>query len=268
MSTAPITMSCCTATAWPQLEKNYTGKGKFTDMGGFEAYIVGNPGPKGMIFATDIFGPREGGGRNQMIADQLAELGFYVVVPDYFHKEYAEWPAGAKMPSGPGGADLMKWLGKWTWNGSVKAEMEKTCEFMAKQGVQEMGCLGFCWGVGPVLELGQMGKIKCGASVHPSMNLLGVCSSQKADAYTNVKIPLWMGPAQDDSKTVKPGGSWIQALEKNGGSCEAVEFKDQFHGFMGRAPIDNEVNFKAVSHCWDCLEAFFKKHLNPTAAKL
>merc|ERR1719230_631333 len=115
-----------------------------------------------MIFATDIFGPREGGGRNQLIADQLADLGFYVLVPDIFHKEYAEWPAGAKMPSGPGGADLMKWLQKTTWNGSAGAEFAKTHEYMTSQGVQEVGCLGFCWGVGPVLELAKQGKIKCG----------------------------------------------------------------------------------------------------------
>ena len=87
------------------------------------------------------------------IADQLADLGFYVLVPDYFHEEYAEWPAGAKMPTGPKGSDLMKWMQKYTWNGSVKAEIEKTCAYMTAQGVTDAGCLGFCWGIGPVLEL-------------------------------------------------------------------------------------------------------------------
>lgn len=255
-------MACCPPGSWPQLEKEHTGKGRFIDIGGgLEAYQVGT-GSKGVLFVTDIFGPREGGGRNQLIADQLAALGLYVLAPDYFKHDYAEWPAGSPMPTGSKGSDLMEWLQKYTWKEKVGKQTETAMAFLASEGVTDVAGLGFCWGVGPVLELALAGNVKCFASAHPSMNLLGVAAGHTEAEFKAIKVPMLMLPAIEEPASVKPGGDFIEAVKANGVESLSVDFTNQHHGFFGRAPLDDPQNAKDVEECFNLVARFFTKHLS------
>merc|ERR550514_2396347 len=111
----------------------------------------------------------------------------------------------------------MEWLEKYTWKARVAGETDRALCFMRRQGVKDVAALGLCWGLGPVLELALAEKVKCAASVHPSMMVLGMASEKTADDFKKIKVPLWMGPAKDDDPRTFPDGAWVKAINANGG---------------------------------------------------
>lgn len=144
---------------------------------------------------------------------------------------------------------------------------------MQRKGVTDICALGFCWGLGPVLELALEGKVKCGASVHPSMMVLGMASDRTAEEFKKIKVPLWLGPAKDDDPSIFPDGAFVKAVNAGGGKCESVLFEDQYHGFFSRAPLRDdatplgnwpvtaEASTKACEKCMECLTEFLEAHL-------
>ena len=152
------------------------------------------------------------------------------------------------MPTGSKGADLMSWLQKYTWKGTVGADTEQSVAFLASKGVKDVAVLGFCWGVGPALELALAGKVKCVASAHPSMNLLGLAAAHTEEQFKAVKVPILMLPAIEEPSSVKPGGDFIKAVQANGVECLSINFEKQHHGFFSRAPLDDPQN---VNFLWD-----------------
>ena len=58
-------------------------------------------GPKAVLFVNDIFGPRSGGGRQQLFCDELAKLGLTVLMPDYFRGESKSGRPSCDCPPPP-----------------------------------------------------------------------------------------------------------------------------------------------------------------------
>mmetsp|Transcript_14414 Transcript_14414/g.12229 ORF Transcript_14414/g.12229 Transcript_14414/m.12229 type:complete len:104 (+) Transcript_14414:41-352(+) len=72
---------CCPIGSEPQLAANYKSKGNEDKFGDLPVYLNGK-GDKWIIVTYDIFG--FDGGRTRLICDQLAGLGYNVILPDFY----------------------------------------------------------------------------------------------------------------------------------------------------------------------------------------
>ena len=85
-------MSCCPQGSLPSFKQGEpTLKGRVVKVEDLEIYVVGK-GEKCVIWNYDIHGFNSG--RTKQLADQLAESGFLVMIPDYFR---GGWQAGQKV---------------------------------------------------------------------------------------------------------------------------------------------------------------------------
>lgn len=83
----------------------------------------------------------------QLIADQFAANGYWVVMPDLFQGDAIEL-----NQLGGGDFDIMKWLtkggpeGKGHLPDTVDPIVEKTLAYMKEQGAKKIGAVGYCFG--------------------------------------------------------------------------------------------------------------------------
>lgn len=142
---------------------------------------------KAILILTDVFGPRFI--NTQLIADQFAELGYFVAVPDLFH--------GDALPADlPPNFDFPKWL-----NGppghlppGIDPVVDATIvELRTKYNVKKLGAAGYCFGAKYVVRhlRPDQGKIDVGYSAHPSFvdadelkDIKGPYSISAAGTYT------------------------------------------------------------------------------------
>jgi dienelactone hydrolase len=104
----------------------------------------------------------------QLIADQFAANGYYVVMPDLFQ--------GDPVKLNPAeGFDIMNWLqkggpeGKGHLPDSVDPIVEKTLAYMKEQGAKKIGAVGYCFGGKYVARFLAKGKgVDVGYTAHPS----------------------------------------------------------------------------------------------------
>lgn len=105
-----------------------------------EAYIAkpaDNSTKKAILIVTDVIG--HGFINAQLIADQFAANGYFVVMPDLFHGD----PVLLNRPSG---FDLMTWL-----QGHLAPTVDPIVESVVKElrmsGYGKIGAVGYCFGV-------------------------------------------------------------------------------------------------------------------------
>jgi dienelactone hydrolase len=106
----------------------------------------------------------------QLIADQFAANGYWVVMPDLFQGDAIEL-----NQLGGGDFDIMKWLtkggpeGKGHLPDSVDPIVEKTLAYMKEQGAKKIGAVGYCFGGKYVARFLAKGKgVDVGFTAHPS----------------------------------------------------------------------------------------------------
>jgi dienelactone hydrolase len=104
----------------------------------------------------------------QLIADQFAANGYYVVMPDLFQGD----PVKLNRPED---FDIMAWLqkggpeGKGHLPDSVDPIVEKTLAYMKEQGAKKIGAVGYCFGGKYVARFLAKGKgVDVGYTAHPS----------------------------------------------------------------------------------------------------
>jgi dienelactone hydrolase len=97
----------------------------------------------------------------QLLADQYAANGYFVVMPDLFHGD----PVKLNPPEG---FQVMEWLqGHLT---DVVDPVVDSCikEMKGKLGVKSMGAVGYCFGAKYVARFLNKGQIDAGFVAHPS----------------------------------------------------------------------------------------------------
>lgn len=104
----------------------------------------------------------------QLIADQFAANGYYVVMPDLFQGD----PVKLNRPEG---FDIMNWLqkggpeGKGHLPDQVDPIVEKTLAYVKEQGAKKIGAVGYCFGGKYVARFLAKGKgVDVGYTAHPS----------------------------------------------------------------------------------------------------
>ena len=134
----------CKAAGKPKLSQ-YKPKGKTTKLGDLEIYEIG-VGKRAIILLYDIFGWNSVSKNVFEFADLLAKNGFRVIMPDHFRGEpcnIADFPptsdlqkqAFASWKAGIGSTIVMR-----------KDIYERVLPHLYASNVNDVGCIGFCWG--------------------------------------------------------------------------------------------------------------------------
>lgn len=104
----------------------------------------------------------------QLIADQFAANGYFVVMPDLFQGD----PVKLNRPED---FDIMAWLqkggpeGKGHLPDQVDPIVEKTLAYVKEQGAKKIGAVGYCFGGKYVARFLAKGKgVDVGYTAHPS----------------------------------------------------------------------------------------------------
>lgn len=130
------------------------------------AYPESKQTENAVLILTDVIGHKFKNA--QLIADQFAANGYYVVMPDLFE--------GDPIPlNRPEGFDLMTWMTKGGPSGGhTKEQVDPIVEAVIKdmktnQGVKKIGAVGYCFGAKYVARFMTGGKgIDVGYMAHPS----------------------------------------------------------------------------------------------------
>jgi dienelactone hydrolase len=108
----------------------------------YVSYPADRSTKRAILLLTDVIGHRFINA--QLIADQLAANGYFVVMPDLFH--------GDPVPlNRPAGWDLMAWLNGPP--GHLLPRVEPVvkavfAEMKSSFGCERIGAIGYCFGVG------------------------------------------------------------------------------------------------------------------------
>jgi len=131
-----------------------------------------------VLILTDVIGHKFINA--QLIADQFAANGYYVVMPDLFHGD----PLQLNRPPN---FDFMKWRAGHG-NESVDPIVEAAIKELRKQGVKTIGGVGYCFGAKYVVRYLKPGEIDAGYIAHPSF--------VDADELKAIKGPLSIAAAR------------------------------------------------------------------------
>jgi len=183
--------TCC----YKGVKHEGTATGEFSQLGDFEIYTK-YPEDKstdlGILIITDVIGHRFINA--QLIADQFAANGYFVMMPDLFDKD--------PIPlNRPGDFDIQKWLGG-EYNEKKKAHLPPTVdpiidaclvEMRTKYNCKKIGAVGYCFGGKYVIRhlRPDAGKIDVGYTAHPSF--------VDADELKAIKGPLAISAAETDA---------------------------------------------------------------------
>jgi len=244
---------------WPQepeVQNNYTAKGKMVDLDpGMKAYLVGS-GQKVIIWSTDIYGITDENIANKRTtkewADYLADEGGYtVLIPDWFR--------GNNMPAT---GMSMEWFGEitnWTriendWTNVVLPYLEEKISSPIS-----IGLIGTCWGSFPVVMLSRFENIKCGISMHPSHDkLIGLAGQEESDVLSQIEAPQLFMTEGGVGESLLEGGLADQIL---GDKIQFEEFPEMAHGWTVGGNLSDPAVARDVERAKTLALDFFSKYL-------
>lgn len=160
-------------------------KGKLIDLNGIETYVVGdekNSSEKFLLFLTDVIGHKFINA--QLIADEFAKAGYFVVVPDLFSQD----PVLLNPPST---FDLLR-----DWFPHHKPEItgpivdKIVASVKAKWAPKYVVATGYCFGAKYAVRLLGSGFVQAAAIFHPSFVAI--------EEVRAIKGPLYIGASEVD----------------------------------------------------------------------
>ncbi|KAI9724750.1 MAG: hypothetical protein M1812_000025 [Candelaria pacifica] len=209
-----------------------TAHGEMKNIGETETYLSypkDGSTQRAIIILTDVIG--HGFINAQLIADQLAANGFFVVMPDLFH--------GDPVPLNRlGDFDMMKWF-----QGPPGHSPDRVVpvvdsilkEMRGSMGCKKIGGVGYCFGGHHVVLQLKEGKLDAGFVGHPS--------HVKGDEFRAITKPLSIAAAETDSlfsPTQRHEAEEI--LAKTGKPYQVNLYSGVKHGFAVRADLSIKQN--------------------------
>jgi len=246
-----------------------TPRGKWEQIAGFETYAIGDNKAKTIVFICDVFGAALP--NVQILADEYAQAGFYVLVPDLLEKDYIpldlqktiiplssdETPGlvDKTASSAKLGVTFPPWLVR-NREANFKPKVQKFLETLrADSSIGKIGSVGYCFGARFSMLFAQKGEpfFDCVVGQHPSF--VAVPDEVEALAYpTQVNVgdnDSMMGP--DQAKQTK------EILEKKGWECNIIPGAD--HGFSVRGDLNNDKERKMKETATENAIRWFHAHL-------
>jgi len=255
------TGTCCPSTRLPALipPSTYKGQGSSVDLNGLKVYITGSQkNTKAIVVLADVLGMESG--RHKGIADQFADAGYYVVMPDLFHGDtltFADIVAEDKSRT-------MEFIKTWPSN-KWAPDMDKVYAHLEENKIGFTGLIGFCWGSWAIFHESARGrKFNAGACFHPSLRIESMMNGSVDDLANKCQTPMLMGACSNDPDNVKPGGSVNTILSQKSfaGNCQYHLFEEQEHGFVSQGDLSNKSIARDVELAMNMAMTFFSKHLS------
>ncbi|KAJ5102885.1 hypothetical protein N7532_003414 [Penicillium argentinense] len=240
--------ACCTVGVKHEGE----AKGQLQQIGDGTRGILVSPrrslDKKAILLLTDVIGHRFINA--QLIADQLAANGYFVVMPDLFH--------GDPVPlNRPEGFDLMKWLKGPP--GHLPDRVVPVVQTVLKEmksnlGCERIGAIGYCFGAKYAVRLLQPGGVDVAYVAHPSF--------VESDELAAIKGPLSIAAAETDSIFPTPKRHESEEiLGKTGQPYQINLFSGVEHGFAVRADITKPIIRFAKEAAFTQAVAWFNQYL-------
>jgi dienelactone hydrolase len=208
-----------------------------------QIYVAGSGSgvTRGLVFIPDIFGPHPNA---YQVADRLANRGFLVVMPDFFHGTH--WTLETFPPVN--GFDSPEWTGflaKLTYE-NMKPIVQKGIDILRSLGATSIASVGFCWGGGIAIQALTDGLVIAAASPHPSF--------LTTDIMSKIQGPVCILPTRDDGELL----DMKEAAESTGHKVVYQYFDDVHHGFCSaRANFEDELNRTRANQALDIMTKFF-----------
>ncbi|KAL2005266.1 hypothetical protein VTN00DRAFT_2476 [Thermoascus crustaceus] len=228
-------------------------KGEFKQIGDVDTYFsypAHRSTKHAILILTDVIGHRFI--NSQLIADQFAANGYFVVMPDLFHGD----PVKLNRPAD---FDLMAWLTGPP--GHLPARVDPVVDSVLKEmrtnlNCEKIGAVGYCFGAKYVVRfLRPMGnKIDVGYVAHPSF--------VEADELSSISGPLSITAAETDS--IFPAAKRYESeeiLRKTTQPYQINLFSGVEHGFAVRADITKPVIRFAKEQAFLQAVHWFKQYL-------
>lgn len=261
---------CCPPGSLKYLEAAYTPIGAKITIGdgAAEAYTSGNLGNKAVVIIPDIWGWDSG--RTRAVADHLAALGYYVIVPKLLVPALEGGTDGDGLPPtfdlGSRFPELKVFLATISWETSLKPKIAAVLAHLEGAGTKAIAFLGFCWGgwVAAHACVDFPKQIIAVAVPHPSIHLEDMFQGAGAAKAlcSKVATPFLLLPAGNDGDIYRPGGDLLEALKINNAASHAsLEFGNTVHGFVPRGDVSDPVVAESVKLALSTIEAFFAKYI-------
>lgn len=265
--------SCCLSGA---LHNHATPVGKETTLDGLACYIS-EPKDKSkkraLIFLTDVFGYKLPNTR--LLADQYAEAGFYVYVPDILNDDpldisllkHIEPPLKDYETAGLidkakntaiMGAALGTWLPKHTEGTTLPLVEKAVAAVKAVPGTEKVGVIGFCFG-GRYAILMAHGKVDAAYACHPSLVAI-------PGDFEPVTKPLSIAVGTRDTLLDDKSNDQIKEILDKKQNTEVVKYQDQVHGFTLRGDWSSDKDKKAMDDALKQGITWFSQYLGRVEA--
>ncbi|KAL6620220.1 hypothetical protein ACP70R_035359 [Stipagrostis hirtigluma subsp. patula] len=211
------------------------------DFHGLDTYVTGSPYTgQAVILGSDYYGFQAP--KLRKIADQVADAGYFVVVPDLLHGDpYKE------------GMSFSEWLK--THSPADAAEKVRPLVAALKVKRMAVGVGGYCWGAKVAVELAKTGEIQAVVISHPALVTV--------DDMKDIKCPIAvLGGEYDSLSPPKLVHQFERALEQNERIDHFVKiFPRVPHGFACRYDSSDPFAVKTADEARADMISWFRKHL-------
>ena len=189
--------TCCPKGSLPKSSSHSEGKGKIEFIGGYNNYIVGDS-PKTILYFYDIFGMS--GGRTKEICDQIADLGYTVVMSDPLKEDY--WKEDS-----PVGEATFKWISQKKLDEFENYALNFLIPELETRGSSSFAVMGTCYGVWVASRLAALSKdIQVVVGYHPSLQIEEMHGGSVKLLIEKTTQPTLYFPASNDPDSLKPNG--------------------------------------------------------------
>ncbi|KAJ8568687.1 hypothetical protein K7X08_028220 [Anisodus acutangulus] len=164
----------------PTLSSSSGHVGSVLEFGGFNTYVSGPSTSKhAILLVSDVYGYEAPNLRK--LADKVAAVGYYVVVPDFLYGDPYN-PENTEKP-------LSIWIQSHRTDKGFE-DAKQVVAALKDKGISAIGAAGFCWGAKVVTELAKSDNIQAAVLLHPSL--------VKVDDFKEVKAPIAILAAEID----------------------------------------------------------------------
>jgi dienelactone hydrolase len=226
-------------------------------LGDLPLYVVGPADAEhAVIVSYDIYGFH--GGRIRNICDQIANNGYFVVLPDFFRGDCWSPERTATEPDAK-----MPWIKSVSSPTQVRDDLVSVIGMLKKMGVKRQGMAGFCFGGFAALIASQTGAFSCVAGIHASLKIYKFHGSTELAEVEKCACPMMLLQAENDLPNTKPGGE-VEALLKAkpfGSECVYKEFSEMAHGWVPRGDLKNPAVKRDVGMAMEMIVSFMDKHV-------
>ncbi|ODV63194.1 protein AIM2 [Ascoidea rubescens DSM 1968] len=215
---------CCFKTIFHSGEP----KGKHTDFLGYDTYQTGDKNSsKIIVILTDVFGHRYN--NVLLIADKLAEAGYYVVIPDYLEGGNVTFSQNDPQYA----AKIQKWLDYHNLEKTkpIVDDFFKKLKDSAKY--KFIGVTGYCFGGRyAIQQISDTGYADAAAVAHPSL--------VQIEEIQSVSKPLLISAAEiDKTFTIELRHQSEKVLAEKGAIYQIDLFGGVVHGFAVRGDLSD-----------------------------